>query len=60
MKALNTHVNNHKYFLDGNHEFCGRCGENIPEKRFITHMEIIHPDDEDFKVRFHVFSKILT
>ena len=50
MKALNTHVNNHKYFLDGNHEFCERCGENIPEKRFITHMEIIHPDDEDFKV----------
>ena len=50
MKALNTHLTNHQYFLDGKQEFCGRCNQNIPEKQFTTHLEMVHPDDEDFQV----------
>ena len=50
MKALNTHLTNHQYFLDGKEEFCGRCNQNIPEKQFTTHLEMVHPNDEDFQV----------
>ena len=36
--------------LKGVTEYCRRCNKNIPEKLFPTHLEVFHPDNEDFKV----------
>ena len=46
------------FYNKGVTEFCRRCNKNIPEELFPTHLEVFHPDNEDFKVFSQYFTKL--
>ena len=50
-KHLLNHKNYHRYYLNGEQEFCEKCNRNIPIKLFPRHLQTVHPDS--FQVIFN-------
>ena len=50
-KHLVNHKNYHRYYLNGEQEFCAKCNRNIPIKLFPRHLQTVHPDS--FQVIFN-------
>jgi len=46
-KHFTNHKYYHKYYLNGEQEFCEKCRKNIPKKLFNRHLQTVHTDEKD-------------
>ena len=50
-KHFINHKYYHKYYLNGEQEFCEKCSKNIPKKLFNRHLQTVHTDEKVIKIK---------